>query len=167
MAKAIRIHQHGRPRLPILLLSLGAALNSGCSTPRFVIEAENARTNTHIVLAFEETVYNRHRVREGFNRYVSSDYKEHDASLPADLDAATKALSNELTNVLPKSRVLVKRTVAQGDLVAVHALWDQKPGETPGVARVDIYRVANSKIVEHWKVEQPVPDSPSGANNVL
>jgi predicted SnoaL-like aldol condensation-catalyzing enzyme len=156
-----------RRRLPILLLSLGTALNSGCSTPRFVIEAENARTNTHIVLAFEETVYNRHRVREGFNRYVSSDYKEHDVSIPAGMDAAAKALGNELTNVLPNSRVIVKRTVAQGDLVAVHALWDQKPGETPGAVRVDIYRVVNSKIVEHWKVEQPVPDNPGGADSTL
>jgi predicted SnoaL-like aldol condensation-catalyzing enzyme len=154
-------------RLPpiILLALLGPIMNGGCSTPRFLIEAENARTNTHIVLAFEETVFNKHRVHEGFDRYVSSDYKEHDAALPGGLDAVTKALDNELTDVRPNSHVVVKRTVAQGDLVAVDAVWEQGPGEKDALARVDIYRLANSRIVEHWKVEQPVTDDGLSENN--
>ena len=54
----------------------------GCSTPRLLIEAENARTNTHVVLAFEEVVFNKHRVADGFRLYVSEPYKEHDPVLP-------------------------------------------------------------------------------------
>jgi predicted SnoaL-like aldol condensation-catalyzing enzyme len=135
-----------------------AAMSAGCSTPRFVIEAENARTNTHVVLAFEETVYNKHHVHDGFNRYVAAQYKEHDPALPADADAAITALNNELSNALANSRLEVKRTVAQRDLVAVQAFWDLKPGEGAGVARIDIYRLVNGKIVEHWLVREPVPE---------
>jgi predicted SnoaL-like aldol condensation-catalyzing enzyme len=152
-------------RTSVMLLA-AALLSSACSTPRFVIEAENARTNTHVVLAFEETVFNKHHVHEGFNRYVAADYKEHDPTLPGDADAAARALNNQLTNVLPESRVIVKRTVAQRDLVAVHAFWDQKPGASGGIARVDIYRLVNARIVEHWLVAQTVPEN-NGADSLF
>jgi predicted SnoaL-like aldol condensation-catalyzing enzyme len=141
------------------LILLAATLGSACSTPRFVIEAENARTNTHIVLAFEETVFSKHHVREAFSRYVAAEYKEHDPAFPGGEDEAVRGLTNQLTNAFPDSRVDMKRTMAQRDLVSVHAHWDQKPGATHGVARVDIYRLVNAKIVEHWVVEQPVPES--------
>jgi predicted SnoaL-like aldol condensation-catalyzing enzyme len=144
---------------PILLLASGLAA-SACSTPRFLIEAENARTNTHIVLAFEETVFNKHRVQEGFNRYVASEYHEHDLSLPEGADGAAAALDQQLRTVLSGSHLLVKRTVAQGDLVAVQALWDPTPGQGRGMARVDMYRLVDSKIVEHWAVQQPIPNAP-------
>jgi predicted SnoaL-like aldol condensation-catalyzing enzyme len=52
----------------------------------------------------------------------------------------------------------VERTVAQGDLVEVQLFWDQKPGETRGVAMVDIFRLADGKIVEHWDVAQNLAD---------
>jgi predicted SnoaL-like aldol condensation-catalyzing enzyme len=149
-------------RLPVIVVA--TALGCGCSTPRFVIEAENARTNTHIVLAFEETVFNKHRVHEGFNRYVAPEYREHDPRLAENMDDAARKLNYQLTSDWPDSRVIVKRTMAQGDLVAVHAFWDQKPGAIRGVARVDIYRLINAKIVEHWLVEEPVPE---GGGSVL
>jgi predicted SnoaL-like aldol condensation-catalyzing enzyme len=148
----------------VLMLLAAAALSSACSTPRFVIEAENARTNTHVVLAFEETVFNKHHVHEGFNRYVAPDYREHDPSLPGDVDATARELNNQLTNVFPDSRVIVKRTVAQRDLVAVHGLWERSPGASRGVARVDIYRLVNARIVEHWVVKQAVSEN-AGADN--
>jgi predicted SnoaL-like aldol condensation-catalyzing enzyme len=146
-------------RLTGPLMIVAAALSSACSTPRFLIEAENARTNTHIVLAFEETVFNKHHVHEGFNRYVAADYKEHDPALPESADAAERALNDQLSSALPDSRVIVKRTVAQHDLVAVHALWEHKPGVSSGAMRVDIYRLVNTRIVEHWVVQQPLTDS--------
>jgi len=156
-------------RLPLRTLSIGALaiLSAACSTPRFLIEAENARTNTHIVLAFEETVFNRHRVYEGFSRYVAAEYKEHDPALAEGADAAAKALNNDLTKVFPDSRLNVKRTVAQGDLVAVHAFWDRIPADRQTVARVDIYRLVNAKIVEHWKIEQPLPEGQGDTSAAL
>jgi predicted SnoaL-like aldol condensation-catalyzing enzyme len=142
-------------KVTILLVASSLVL-SACSTPRFLIEAENARTNTHIVLAYEETVFNRHRVREGFSRYVAAEYREHDANLPDGADAAEQSLTREFETRLSNSHLVVKRTVAQGDLVSVQALWDPEPGQGDGIARVDLFRLANSRIVEHWVVQQPV-----------
>jgi hypothetical protein len=79
MLKAIRV-----------LLLAGALSVSACATPRFLMEAENARTNTHVALAFEETVFNRHRVREGFSRYVASTTASMTPSCPRVSTAAPK-----------------------------------------------------------------------------
>ncbi len=135
-----------------------AASTAGCATSRLLIDAEVARTNTHTVLAFEETVYNKHQVKDGFDRYVGPGFKQHSGMLPDDREAAIRLLSHLLTSEYPASRLLVERTVAQGDLVAVQVFWNQIPAETRGVARVDIYRLENGRIVEHWDVAQNVPE---------
>ena len=145
-----------------VLLLAGALSVSACVPPRFLMEAENARTNTHIALAFEETVFNKHHVREGFSRYVAADYREHDAGLPDGFDGSAKALDMSLSGPLANSHVVVQRSVAQHDLVAVEALWDQHPGEGGDIARVDIYRLVNARIVEHWSVQQSTSPSTNG-----
>jgi predicted SnoaL-like aldol condensation-catalyzing enzyme len=143
------------------LMAGAAAVTAGCTTSRFLIDAELARTNTHTVLAFEETVYNKHHVKEGFDRYVGPNFKQHNPTLPDDRDAAITALTNLITNVYPGSRIVVERTVAQGDLVAAQLFWDQKPGAGGGVSMLEIYRLENGKIVEHWGVAQPLADKPA------
>ncbi|HEY4972217.1 MAG TPA: nuclear transport factor 2 family protein, partial [Steroidobacteraceae bacterium] len=134
----------------------------GCATSRFLIDAEVARTNTHTVLAFEETVFNKHQVKDGFERYVGPGFRQHSGMQPDDTGAAIKWLSHVLADEYPASRIVVERTVAQGDLVAVQIFWDQKPGETRGVERVDIYRLDNARIVEHWEVAQDSPERAAG-----
>jgi len=140
---------------------------TGCATSRAVIDAEVSRTNTQTVLAFEETVFNKHQVKDGFERYVGSTYTQHNPQVPDGKDGAIKALSYVLTSVFPRSRVIVKRTVAQRNLVAVHLLWDQKPGETRGVAIIDIFRLDNGKIVEHWDVTEDVPEKAANDNSMF
>jgi predicted SnoaL-like aldol condensation-catalyzing enzyme len=136
-----------------------AAITTGCATSGLLIDAEVTRTNTHTVLAFEETVFNKHRVRDGFDRYVGAEFRQHSAMLPDDREAAIKVLIHLLTSEYPASRKVVERTVAQGDLVAVQVFWDQKPGESRGVAMVDIYRLVDGKIVEHWDVAQKLAET--------
>ncbi|MFI4868882.1 MAG: ester cyclase [Steroidobacterales bacterium] len=145
-----------------------AAIMTGCATSKLLIDAERVRTNTHTVLAFEETVYNKHHVKEGFDRYVGPDFRQHNATtLPDDKDAAITALSNLLTNVYPASRIVVERTVSQGDLVAAQVFWDQQPGQSRGVTMIEIYRLENGKIVECWGVAQPAASKPAADSAVM
>jgi predicted SnoaL-like aldol condensation-catalyzing enzyme len=138
-----------------------AAATGGCATSRFLLDAEIVRTNTHTVLAFEETVFNKHHVREAFERYVGPGFRQHSALLPDDRDATISVLSHLLGSEYPASRLTVERTVAQGDLVAVQVLWKQGPGDA-GVAKIDIFRLQDSRIVEHWDVAQEVTSKPAG-----
>ncbi len=141
----------------VLVLGAVFAGMSACAASTAALRYEEAKTNTQTVLAFEETVYNKHQVREGFAHYVGPNYREHDAPLGEGRESAIRALS-QLVSSYPGSRVNVQRTIAQGNLVAVHLIWDAQPPPARGTARVDIYRLEDGRIVEHWAVaEEPLP----------
>jgi predicted SnoaL-like aldol condensation-catalyzing enzyme len=50
--------------------------------------------------------------------------------------------------------------------VAAHVLIQMTP-EDRGMAGVEIYRLADGKIVEHWNVLQPVPESAANHNTMF
>ncbi len=58
----------------------------------------------------------------------------------------------------PQMSVDIKRAVAEGDLVVTHSLLKTSP-EDRGTAAADIFRLEDGKVVEHWDVVQPVPES--------
>lgn len=55
----------------------------------------------------------------------------------------------------PKEKVDLQRIAADGDLVYLHVR--SKMGNKT-VAVVDIFRIENGKIAEHWDVIQEVPE---------
>lgn len=50
-----------------------------------------------------------------------------------------------------------KRMLAEDNLVTVHAHWVFTSGET-GHAVMNIFRLEQGKIVEHWDIIQAIPD---------
>ena len=62
----------------------------------------------------------------------------------------------------PQLSIEIKRTIAEGDLVATHCLIKMSPEER-GMAVMDFFRLQDGKIVEHWDVLQPIPEM--SANN--
>ena len=52
----------------------------------------------------------------------------------------------------------IKRAIAEGDLVVTHSLLKTSL-EDRGSAVADIFRLEDGKVVEHWDVVQPVPES--------
>jgi predicted SnoaL-like aldol condensation-catalyzing enzyme len=61
-----------------------------------------------------------------------------------------------------QSSLDIKSAVAEGYLVVTHSLLKTSP-EDRGTAAADFFRLEDGKIVEHWDVLQPVPES--AANN--
>ena len=55
---------------------------------------------------------------------------------------------------------------AEGDLVVTHGLITTSP-EDRGTAAVDIFGLENGKIVEHWDVLQPVPETSENDNTMF
>lgn len=142
-------------------LVAGSALTvGGCASSQVLLDSEVAKTNTQTVLAFEEMVYNKHRVAEAFDHYVAVNYVQHGALLQ-NRDQAFRALTALLSGQFAASRQSVKRVAAQGDLVAVDKFWDQQPGQSRGAAVAEFYRVQEGRIVERWEVLQAVPESSS------
>jgi predicted SnoaL-like aldol condensation-catalyzing enzyme len=47
-----------------------------------------------------------------------------------------------------------------------HSHYIDTPGDR-GRAVIDLFRVRDSKIVEHWNAEQAVPDTAANNNNTM
>lgn len=66
----------------------------------------------------------------------------------------------------PAAKTDIKRIIAEGDLVVIHT--HSKIDESDrGRAVMDIFRVANGKIVEHWDVSQSIPDKSANENTMF
>lgn len=121
-------------------------------------------TNTEIATAFFEAVVN----KKDFNlatEYMGDVYIEHDP----EGENGSKGLKHYIeflqTNY-PESHVTIKRIIANGDYVLFHVHSILTPG-TRGQAIVDIFRLDNGKIVEHWDVTQQIPENSANSNGMF
>jgi len=104
-------------------------------------------------VTFYRAIFDDRKVAEAFGKYASPDYIQH-SPLAADLQSTINFLQAYLDST-PEHDWELKRVLADGDLVALHVHSWSVP-EDPGRAIVDIFRVENGLVVEHWEVIQPV-----------
>jgi predicted SnoaL-like aldol condensation-catalyzing enzyme len=90
----------------------------------------------------------------------ADNFVQHNSSV-ADGRAGLAALIEFRKTQQPEAHNEIVRVIAEGDLVALHVHVTTTAAERgdphAGVAILDIFRVADHKIVEHWDVIQPVP----------
>lgn len=144
-----------------LIAAVAGALLS--VTPAFAGELEDR--NTAVVVGFLETAFNRHDVPGAIDQYFGPAYIQHNPNVADGRDAALRGLSRLVANN-PQLTISIKRTIAQGDLVAAHFHQVRQPGER-GKAIVDIFRLENGRIVEHWDVIEEVPEAPVNPNGMF
>jgi predicted SnoaL-like aldol condensation-catalyzing enzyme len=148
-------------RLATLIVATSLAACSVVAT--YPESARDAGRNRELVVAFYTTVFVKKQVAEGFAQYVGPKYIQHNPRLPDGPEAAVRLLSQVVT---PDSIAEIKRVVAENDLVMVH--WHSRANaQDRGRAVVDIFRVENGKIVEHWDVIQPVPEQAANSNTMF
>jgi len=121
--------------------------------------------NKKVVKDFIELVFNQHRVDEGAERCLGDYYIQHNPNVKDGLHAFIENFK-ETFSTYPESHFEIKRMLSEGDLVSVHAHWVFTPGER-GHAVMDIFRLENGKIVEHWDVIQDVPEQLAHSNTMF
>jgi predicted SnoaL-like aldol condensation-catalyzing enzyme len=84
---------------------------------------------------------------------IRADFVEHSPGNPSGGDAWVDFLA---TAPVARARLEMRRLVAEDDHVVVHYRM-VPPDDERGVAVVDIWRLADGQIAEHWDVVQPVP----------
>jgi predicted SnoaL-like aldol condensation-catalyzing enzyme len=151
----------------VLVLAAVVALLTGCaSAERAKADANQlaaVAANRKLVVDFYRTVFIEKRVIEGFERYVAPGYVQHNPALASGRDAAVKFLTKAVTR---DSISDIKRVIAEGDLVVLH-VHSRNNLTDRGRAIVDIFRVADGKIIEHWDVIQPVPAKAENPNTMF
>ena len=102
---------------------------------------------------------------DAVDTYISPDYIQH-SSLAEPGVEALKGFLRRVREESPNATQTIKRAFVDGDHVIVHVHVVRWPGD-PGLAAIDIFRLAGGKIVEHWDVIQDVPANPVNSNSMF
>lgn len=96
-------------------------------------------------------------VRGAILRWLSDDYRQHSPVIADGKQGALDYLVREWGDPAREKPVLgPPRLLVDGDLLLVHRLV-MYPGRHEASANVDIFRVTDGRISEHWDFKQPVP----------
>lgn len=121
-----------------------------------------------VAAQFIEVFYNQNRLTDAFAEWVHPDYIQHDPNSPTGRDGTIAVLAEHMARN-PRMSHDVKRVVhedrdAGAGTVVVHYHFRREP-EDRGLAVVDIFRIENGYLVEHWDVMQPIPDPATTKND--
>ena len=138
--------------IPAAALALVACAPAGArpggSQARCDGSAESSRKT---VLAFYEEGLVGLRPRAAFERYMSPEFVEHKPDVESGTREGAATLLEGLIRSLPDARWEIVRTIAERNLVFLHARFTPAKGAPP-YAVADVFRLENCKIVEHWDV---------------
>ena len=155
----------GRSIVFTLLLSClttATAALAANDAPQRNLAAEEA--NRTLVLDFYERFFNLHDVA-GASTVVADDYRQHNPNV-SDGKAPFVNFFKGYFKDHPQSSVKVVRSATDGDLVYLH-VHATNGAQDRGRAVLDIFRVENGKIVEHWDVIQDVPSKAANNNTMF
>jgi predicted SnoaL-like aldol condensation-catalyzing enzyme len=96
------------------------------------------------------------------DRYFSADYVQHNPTIPN----GPRAIATLIPTLEKDLSYEIGMVVAEGNLVMVHGRyvgWGPKP-----LVAVDIFKVKDGKVVEHWDVmQEEVPASATASGNPM
>jgi predicted SnoaL-like aldol condensation-catalyzing enzyme len=125
-----------------------------------------AEQNKKLVWEFYDLAFNQKEPEAAAERYLGPAYRQHNP-MAADGAQPFVGFVRWLTGANPSLRVERKRSIAEGDLVALHSHMIPSP-EARGTAVIDIFRLnADGKIIEHWDVLQQVPETAQNPNTMF
>ena len=141
-----------------------AALTIGLSHSGRAADAAQLEQNKKTVAAFYDAALNKKDFAEA-SKYLGSQYRQHNPGAK-DGPEGLKGFVGFLKEKFPNSKSEIKRIFADGDFVVVHVHAVREPG-TRGSAIIDIFRLDNGKVVEHWDVVQPIPETAQNDNGMF
>jgi predicted SnoaL-like aldol condensation-catalyzing enzyme len=121
--------------------------------------------NKETVTSFYKLAFNDHKPAAAVEKYVGGSYTQHNPMV-ADGSLAFIDFVNGYVARNPHLHVDIKRVIAEGDFVVTHVHITTAENDK-GAAAMDIFRLQDGKIVEHWDVVQPVSDKPANENTMF
>ena len=146
---------HARITLVALLLALVTPAAAG------TVEEE---ANKKAVLEFYDKALNQKDFAAAA-KFLGPRYVQHNPNAADGIEGFQRFIAFRREK-FPNARSEVKRAFADADFVILHVHSIRAPGERV-VAIVDIFRLENGKVVEHWDVVQPVPDTAANGNTMF
>lgn len=157
--------------------TLFAAMLLAASATSLPVTYAMAQTSEQISQTHELTQQNKELVKKAYQAlfgdhdlgaldlYWSDTYIQHNPYMADGRQGVRDFMSKMGYLNGPKQKIEFLRVIAENDLVMLHTRTPAY-GNTPEMVFVDIFRVENGKIAEHWDVIQPVPADKSNPRTI-
>ena len=110
-------------------------------------------TNKEVITNFYKEFFNEHIV-ESATKYVREDYIQHNPGVEQGRAGLMEAFAEKFKEH-PEFALQIKFMIEEDNMVAVYLKNVDEQGNTR-CRVVDIYRLEDGKLAEHWDVLQPV-----------
>jgi predicted SnoaL-like aldol condensation-catalyzing enzyme len=127
-------------------------------------DSDRQAANKKTVVAFYEAAINQKDFAAA-SQFIGPRYTQHNPNA-ADGPEGFKRFIEFLREKFPNAHSEIKKVFADGDYVILHVHAMREPG-TRGNAIIDIFKLENGKIVEHWDVVQPIPEQSANNNGMF
>jgi predicted SnoaL-like aldol condensation-catalyzing enzyme len=121
--------------------------------------------NKEIVVAFYKKAHFEGDVDGAIALYVGDSYIQHTPAAEDGVEGLRNYI-NLFLKTFPHAKGDIRRVLADGDIVAVHAHWTGLISKNGDIG-IDLFRVKDGKLVEHWDVIQAIPDASKNGNTMF
>jgi len=143
----------------------GALLSAGATV--WAVNKRNVdqeEKNLAIATQFYDLLLNQKDFDTG-RKMIGNRYVQHNPNAVSGIEGIENHI-NMLKTTYPLNHGEIKHVFTNGDLVALHVHSKRTP-DSAGNAVVDMFRIENGKVVEHWDVVQAVPEKPLNNNTMF
>lgn len=123
---------------------------------------EQARRNKELITRYYDLALNKKDFAAA-RAFIGPYYRQH-SMYGADGPEGLGAFVEWAKVNIPNLRIDFVRIIADGAYVLMHNRGNNSPGTK---AVVDIFRLEDGKVVEHWDVLQDVPETAKNANTMF
>jgi predicted SnoaL-like aldol condensation-catalyzing enzyme len=160
--KSVAKKKKAAPKRPVRKVARKVAKPSAKAALR--TEQDRLARNKKIVIAFYQKMIGE-KDPEAARRYMGDTYTQHSAYAKDGFEGVAE-FARLFKKDFPNHRYEIKKVIAEGDLVVLHLHGIN--GMSPhGEQVVDMFRLKDGKVVEHWDVIQPIPADSSNPNGTF
>ncbi|XHH10465.1 MAG: ester cyclase [Candidatus Bathyarchaeia archaeon] len=125
----------------------------------------NLSLNKRLAKECLDMIFNQQKPQQAVTKYIGDNYRQHNPDAPDGPQGVIQYSTNYI-KTHPQLHLEFKHIIAEGDFVVLHSHLKPNPSDR-GFAVVDIFRVENDKLVEHWDVRQPIPAQSANKNSMF
>jgi predicted SnoaL-like aldol condensation-catalyzing enzyme len=129
------------------------------------VPSDQERRNRDAAMEFLDLLINAPDGVDKAMALIGDRYRQHNPEV-ADGPAGVHAYLTRMRAENPGMRTEFKRAIVDGEFVVLHSHGRINDGDR-GQAVIDIFRVEDGRVVEHWDVIQEIPEEAQNDNGMF